>query len=139
MSNKPYIHRLSAENLRIWVLSILILGVQAMNPIWADGLVIRGGTCSADAFKNGSGVSIIPPGSNNIFDLSVNCTNATNKKQNFNAYTAGIPGPNYCVATIADLERAGIKIKPDPTKTNPIHCLVSGDANKIAGKLTRYP
>lgn len=117
----------------------IALSLLAFNPAWADGLVIRGGTCSANAFKTGSGVTVIPPGSDNIFDLSVNCTAVTNNKVNFNAYTAGIPGPNYCVSTIADLERAGAQVKTDPIPGNPIHCLVSGDAKKIAGKLTRYP
>jgi hypothetical protein len=111
----------------------------AITPARSDGLVVRGGTCSAEAFKNGSGVTSIPPGSDNIFDLSVNCTEATNKKPQFNNYTATIPGPNYCVSTIADLERVGATVKKDSINGNPIHCLVNGDAKKIAGKLTRYP
>ncbi len=112
----------------------------AITPAWSDGLVVRSGTCSADAFKNGSGVTSIPPGSDNIFDLSVNCTEATNKKQQFNAYTAGMGGgPPYCVSTIADLERVSAVVKKDPVSGNPLHCLVNGNAKNIAGKLTRYP
>lgn len=106
-------------------------------PAWSDGLVVRGGTCSAEAFRNGSGVTFMPPDS--IFNLSVNCTEATNKKQQFNNYIGAIPGPNYCVSTIADLERVGAKVKKDALKDNPLHCLVDGNAKQIAGKLTRYP
>jgi hypothetical protein len=120
-------------------ISAAALTLIAITPAWSDGLVVRGGTCSADAFKNGSGVTSIPPGSDNIFDLSVNCTTATNKKQNFAAYTVGIAGPNYCVSTITDLERVGAKVKTDPLSNNPLHCLVNGNAKQIAGKLTRYP
>lgn len=116
---------------------VLALGIGGLAR--ADGLVIRGGACSADAFKSGSGVSVIPPGSDNIFDLSVNCTTATNNKADFKRYTTGIPNPTFCVATIQQLERLGAKIVPDPIKGNPLHCLVSGNAKKIATKLSRFP
>jgi hypothetical protein len=121
--------------------TVAALTLFAITPARSDGLVIRSGTCSAEAFKNGSGVTSIPPGSDNIFDLSVNCTEATNKKQQFAAYTAGIVGgPPYCVSTIADLERVSAQVKKDPiVPGNPLHCLVNGNAQKIAGKLTRSP
>lgn len=119
--------------------AIIALTIFSCASAWADGLVIRGGTCSADAFKSGTGVDVIPPNSDNIFNLSVNCTKATNKKVDYKNYTKGIPGTKFCVSTIAELERIGAKIQPDPVKDNNLHCLVNGDAKKIAGKLTRFP
>ncbi|NHZ33329.1 hypothetical protein [Massilia rubra] len=109
------------------------LCVMAAGPSMADGLVIRGGTCSADAFKKGAELSQ----DDTITNLSANCTSATNDKTKFAAYTAGIPGPNYCVGTLAAVEKNSGKVKSDPKTGNPLHCLVSGKASKLAGVLTR--
>ena len=106
---------------------------------WTNGLVVRGGACSANAFKEGSGVTVYPPGTDNLFGLSVNCTTATGKKADYPRYTAGIPHTTYCVATIQDLERVGARLVADPLDDRPLHCLLNGNAKEIAKKLTRYP
>ncbi|NHZ93139.1 hypothetical protein F2P45_29625 [Massilia sp. CCM 8733] len=98
-----------------------------------DGLVIRGGTCSADAFKKGAELAQ----DDTITNLSANCTSATNNKANFAAYTAGIAGPNFCVATMIAVQKNSGKVKLDPKPGNPLHCLVSGKASELAGVLTR--
>lgn len=99
----------------------------------ADGLVIRGGACSAKAFKDGA--ELVQD--DNITNLSVNCTTATNNKANFAAYTAGIANANFCVGTLLAVQKNSGKVVPDPQPGNPLHCLVSGKASKLAGVLTR--
>jgi len=103
----------------------------------ANGLVIRAGQCSAEAFKNGSGVHV-SAGGKYISNLSVNCTEATSNPANYNQYLNGIGGyANYCVTTIDKLTRVMAKLSQDPVRGNPFHCLLSGDPKKIASKLTR--
>lgn len=105
----------------------------------ADGLVIRGGTCSAAAFKNGASSSQSVRGDYYLSGLSVNCTTDTNNKANHIHYHNGIGMfANYCVATIKSIEMLNVKISRDPQAGNPYHCLVSGNAKNIAKKLTRY-
>ncbi len=105
----------------------------------ADGLVIRGGTCSATAFKNGAASSQAVKGDYYLTGLSVNCTTATNKKADYTNYLNGIGMyANYCVATIDSLERLSVRITPDPAAGNPYHCLLDGKAKDIAKKLVRY-
>ncbi|MDD1781666.1 hypothetical protein LRP49_10715 [Enterovibrio sp. ZSDZ35] len=109
------------------------------NPPLKTGLVVRAGQCSATAFKNGSGVHVGSDG-NTISGLSVNCTTNTSNKAAYASYLTGIGGySQYCVSTIAGLNKAGAKVVTDPIPGNPEHCLLSGKASKIAGKLTKYP
>lgn len=105
----------------------------------ADGLVIRGGTCSAAAFKNGASSAQQVKGDYYLTGLSVNCTTATNNKANHVNYHNGIGGyGQYCVATMKSLQLLNVKITTDPVTGNPYHCLLSGNAKNIAKKLTRY-
>lgn len=100
------------------------------------GLVIRGGTCSRKAFIAGAESS--SQNGDYISNLSVNCTAATNDKDDYIHYLTGINNANVCVATWPSLEIANITIKTNPISGNPIHCLVSGNTNDIVKKLTRY-
>ncbi|WP_407334168.1 hypothetical protein [Enterovibrio sp. 27052020O] len=104
-----------------------------------SGLVIRAGQCSATAFKNGSGVHVSGDG-DTISGLSVNCTTQTSDKAKYTNYLTGITGYNqYCVSTVAGLNGVGAKVEPDPLPNNADHCLLSGKASKISGKLAKYP
>jgi len=100
-----------------------------------SGLVIRGGTCSVEAFK--SGADFTEP--NQISGLSVNCTSKTNTKADYKSYVKSLPQAVYCVSTWESLVATGATVQTDPTRDNRLHCLVSGNVNKIVGKLTRYP
>ncbi|MDD1794532.1 hypothetical protein L4D06_03120 [Enterovibrio makurazakiensis] len=114
----------------------MVLGA---NPSLKTGLVIRAGQCSATAFKNGSGVHVSSDG-DTISGLSVNCTTNTSNKSVYSNYLTGIGGySQYCVSTVAGLNGVGAKVVKDPIKGNSEHCLLSGKASKIAGKLTKYP
>ncbi|WP_028025345.1 hypothetical protein [Enterovibrio calviensis] len=109
------------------------------NPPLKTGLVIRAGQCSATAFKNGSGVHVASDG-DTISGLSVNCTTNTSNKAVYSNYLTGIGGySQYCVSTVAGLNGVGAKVVADPIKGNSEHCLLSGKASKIAGKLAKYP
>ncbi|MFO7593657.1 MAG: hypothetical protein R6X15_06400 [Pseudomonadota bacterium] len=122
------------------VIAITMLLVVTTGQATADGLVIRGGTCSAAAFTKGA-ASVQPvKGDNYLTGLSVNCTTDTANKNNFRDYLDGIGMYNtYCVTTINSLERANVKIQRAPVKGNDYHCLLDGKAKAIAGKLTRFP
>jgi len=98
-----------------------------------DGLVIRGGTCSADAFKTGAESAQ----DDNIIGLSANCTTASKSKSDYAAYTKGIKGDKFCVATMQSIEKINATIKLAPLDDNKLHCLVSGKASKLANVLTK--
>jgi hypothetical protein len=104
---------------------------------WAQaGIVIRAGQCSADAFKQGSGV--LADG-DNIQGLSVNCVDKTSDVSKYRQYLDGIGDYNsYCVATTAAVGKANGTLKPDKQKGNPYHCLLSGKASKLATVLTKH-
>ncbi len=138
----PYVHKpgfTRSHTLAACLVVTILATIFASGTVLADGLVIRGGTCSAAAFKNGAATSQAVKGDYYLTGLSVNCTTATNNKANYTNYLNGIDMyPNYCVATIDSLERLGVKITPDPVKGNPYHCLLDGKAKDIAKKLVRY-
>ncbi len=100
------------------------------------GLVIRGGSCSRQAFIDGA--EHVSPDGSYITNLSVNCTNATSDKANFVNYLTPPPYGQYCVAKWSALEKLNVKIKKDPITGNDLHCLVSGKTKDIVAKLTRY-
>lgn len=109
------------------------------NPPLKTGLVVRAGQCSATAFKNGSGVHVASDG-DTISGLSVNCTTNTSNKAAYSNYLTGIGSySQYCVSTVAGLNKVGATVVKDPIPGNPEHCLLSGKASKIATKLTKYP
>lgn len=103
------------------------------------GLVIRGGECSAKAFRDGAG-SVSGKGRNEVIsNLSVNCTTNTNSKADFAAYTGGIPHATFCVSQWGSLARSNVTIVRDPLRTNRLHCLISGKTSEIVKSLTRFP
>ena len=100
-----------------------------------NGLVIRFGPCTAEAFMAAG----TDAGDGNVKNLSVNCTTETSEKSQFNMYTTGIGGhEEYCVATIEKLESEDIVITPDADSNDPLNCLVEGDVKIIAEFLKTY-
>jgi hypothetical protein len=105
---------------------------------WASaGIVIRAGTCSADAFKTGTGV-LVGADDDTIQHLSVNCTDDTNDVKKYADYTTGIDQySSYCAATKAAVEKAGGVLVKDKINGNKYHCLLAGKASKLAKVLTK--
>lgn len=122
------------------VLALALLFIITSGQAMADGLVIRGGTCSATAFTRGASSVQPVKGDNYLSGLSVNCTTDTANKANYVNYLNGIGMYNtYCVTTINSLERQNVKLRRAPVPGNDYHCLLDGKAKAIASKLTRYP
>lgn len=85
-----------------------------------SALVCRGGTCAANRFANGSGVSIDTAG--NLNGVSVNSANGVSLRQ----LTSGIPNGQVGVTTVGEIRRTGGSVKPSPTANNPYHCIMCG-------------
>jgi hypothetical protein len=81
-------------------------------------LVCRGGSCTADRFVKGSGVSIDADGK--LRRLSVNMGT------NLLLLTATIPNRRVGVTTLREIHAAGGVVTPAPTRNNRYHCLLAG-------------
>lgn len=110
---------------------------------WAEelswGIVIRGigptKTCSADT---------VMPCDNRIdgraHNLSVNCTNATEKIDDYALYTVGMVHTKFCVARITKIKQKSGSVKTDPLVGNRYHCLVNNiKAKDLVGLMTEKP
>jgi hypothetical protein len=82
--------------------------------------VCRGGSCTADRFANGSGVSLDPGG--RLQNVSVN--SAPGKPLDILA--AGIPNGQIGATTVGAIRKAGGDVVPSPTANNPHHCTMCG-------------
>lgn len=85
-----------------------------MRSPWANGLpdsaiVCRGGTCTADRFTSGSGVTLDSNGKLN--GVSVNSAADKTLEQ----LTVGIPNKQVGVTTVGDVRRAGGDVIPSGT------------------------
>ncbi len=122
---------------------ILACAMLATSPIagaaWAGeldkGIVIRGiadtKTCSAD--------TLVPDGGS-ADNLSVNCTNATDKIADYATYTGGMVHTKFCVAQIAKINQKSGSVKTDPVTGNRYHCLVNNiEAKDLANLMTEKP
>lgn len=85
-----------------------------------NALVCRGGSCTADKFANGSGVTVDASGKLN--GVSVN--SAAGKS--LDELTVGIPHNKVGVTTVGDVRKAGGDVIPSPTKNNPNHATLQG-------------
>lgn len=85
-----------------------------------DALVCRGGTCTSDRFKEGSGVTIDENG--NLQGVSVNSANG----KSVDELTNGIPNGQVGVTTVGDVRDAGGNVVPSPTSGNPDHATLNG-------------
>jgi len=94
-----------------------------------DAIVCRGGSCTADRFRNGSGVGIDSSG--NLQNVSVNSRGGKSLEE----LTVKIPHNKVGVTTVGDVRKAGGNVIPDPNKGNPFHAILEGITPEQAEKL----
>ncbi|MFC4160388.1 RHS repeat domain-containing protein [Chitinimonas lacunae] len=85
-----------------------------------DALVCRGGTCTAEKFSGGSGVTLDSHG--NLQGVSVN----SGVGKTVEDLTVGIPNKQVGVTTVGKVREAGGNVIPSPTPNNPHHCTLCG-------------
>jgi len=85
-----------------------------------SALVCRGGTCTAERFANGSGVTVDAAG--NLQGVSVNSAPGASLDE----LTSTIPNGQVGVTTVGDIRAAGGSVTPSPTAGNPFHCTLCG-------------
>ena len=95
-------------------------GKTASNLIPDSAIVCRGGSCSADSFINGKGVTIDASGKLN----GVSVQSAPG--QSLEALTENIPHNQVGVTTAGDIRNVGGDVLPSPGNGNPYHSTVSG-------------
>jgi RHS repeat-associated protein len=87
----------------------------------ADGaLVCRGGSCSADKFSGGKGVTLDSNGKMN--NVSVNSANGKSLTQ----LTNNLPHSKVGVTTVGAVREAGGDVIASPSKANPDHATLQG-------------
>ena len=85
-----------------------------------EALVCRGGTCTADRFAGGSGVTIDAAG--RLSGVSVNSASGRTVEE----LTASIPNKQVGVTTVGAIRAAGGDVIPDPRPNSPFHCQLYG-------------
>jgi RHS repeat-associated protein len=85
-----------------------------------EALVCRGGTCTADRFANGSGVTTNPDGT--LSGVSVQ----SGAGKSVSELTNTIPNGQVGVTTVGDVRAAGGNVYPSPRPGNPYHCTMCG-------------
>ena len=94
-----------------------------------EALVVRGGTCEAPKFANGSGVTINAEGKLN--GISVNSANG----QTVNTLSSNIKNNQIGVTTAGNVRQVGGNVIPSPTKNNSNHATLNGVTPQTAEKL----
>src|SRR5690606_4446374 len=82
--------------------------------------VVRGGTCKACQFENGSGVTISTNGT--LRGVSVNSASGAT----INELSNTIRNNQIGVTTVRDVRALGGDVVPSPTRNNPTHATLSG-------------
>ncbi|MGN0402067.1 MAG: RHS repeat-associated core domain-containing protein [Acetatifactor sp.] len=85
-----------------------------------DAAVVRGGTCRAEQFTNGSGVTTGSDGKLN--GVSVSSGNGLTIEE----LSAGDPHGKVGVTTVGAIRDIGGDVVPSPSSNNPYHCTLSG-------------
>jgi len=85
-----------------------------------DASVVRGGTCRAEQFTNGSGVTTGSDGKLN--KVSVSSGNGLSIEE----LSAGDPHGKVGVTTVGAIRDLGGDVVPSPSATNPYHCTLFG-------------
>ncbi|MEK7890836.1 hypothetical protein AAB992_27375, partial [Burkholderia contaminans] len=85
-----------------------------------EAIVCRGGSCTAEKFRQGSGVTVGTDGK--LDGVSVN--SATGKS--LDDLTNGIPHGKVGVTTVGDVRAAGGDVIASPTYNNKNHATLSG-------------
>lgn len=86
-----------------------------------DAMVCRGGSCTARAFQQGSGVSLDAAG--NLRNVSVNASETRTLQE----LTESMPHRAIGKTTVGAVRRVGGDVVPDARgPNNPDHCLLHG-------------
>ncbi|WP_080423856.1 RHS repeat-associated core domain-containing protein [Burkholderia ubonensis] len=85
-----------------------------------EAIVCRGGSCTAEKFRQGSGVTVGADGK--LDGVSVN--SATGRS--LDELTDGIPHGKVGVTTVGNVRAAGGDVVASPTRNNPNHATLSG-------------
>lgn len=93
--------------------------------------VCRGGTCSADQFRSGTGVTVDADG--NLQNVSVNSAPGASVTE----LSQGIRNNQVGVTTVGDVRQAGGDVVPSPSANNPNHCTMCGITPEKAEELFR--
>ena len=91
--------------------------------------VCRGGTCTADRFTKGSGVTVDSQGK--LSGVSVNSAPGKSVQE----LSQGIPNKQVGVTTVGDVRKAGGDVIPSPNDNNLNHCTLCGITPQKAEKL----
>jgi RHS repeat-associated protein len=91
--------------------------------------VVRGGQCTAQSFRGGSGVTIDAAGK--LQGVSVNSGPYTSIEQ----LSGGIPNGQLGVTNVGAIRAAGGTVTPSPTFRNPYHCTMCGISPEQAQRL----
>jgi len=94
-----------------------------------NALVCRGGSCTAERFAQGSGVTIDAAG----YLRGVSVNSAPDKT--LVELTAPIPNKKVGVSTVGNVRSAGGDVVPRPTSDNPFHCELYGITPEKAEQL----
>lgn len=116
------------------LLGVLLVAGKAGAGELDTGIVIRG----IGATKTCSAKTVVPDDDQidgRAHNLSVNCTDATSRIDDYAAYTGGLPHTKFCVAQIAKIVRKQGAVKTDPRPGNDDHCLVNNIKAKDLVKL----
>ena len=101
-----------------------------MNAVFTSNvLVCRGGSCTADRFAGGSGVSIDADGK--LRGVSVNSGPGAALEE----LAATIPNRRIGVSTVAEIEANGATVVAAPAPNNRYHCIMGGITPQQAEQL----
>lgn len=94
-----------------------------------NALVCCGGTCTAERFATGSGVTLDAGGK--LQGVSV----SSGAGKTLDELTTEIPNKQVGVTTVESVRRAGGDVIPSPTASNPNHCTLCGITPQKAEEL----
>jgi hypothetical protein len=94
-----------------------------------EAFVCRGGTCSAERFHAGAGVTLDEAG--RLHGVSVNSAAGAA----IDALTASIPNRQIGVTTVGIVRRLGGSVTPAPSANNRFHCVLGGITPEQAARL----
>jgi hypothetical protein len=91
-----------------------------LSPLPDDALICSGGTCSAERFRQGSGVTLDASG--RLVGVSVNCGAVTP----IEGLSMAIPNRRTGVTSMGSIRRIEGTVNPAPSANNRFHCILSG-------------
>lgn len=102
-----------------------------------DALVCRGGTCTAERFRQGAGVTLDETGK--LHNVSVNSAPGKTLAE----LTVAIPNKQVGVTTVGEIRAVGGQVLPRPTMRSRDHCALEGltpeEAYRLFSPTVRNP